>query len=105
MIVSPVEGLNHSTAKVLELCMRKRSTVNEPPEGKYTRYSAPVEGVCARQYPVEERELFGVTRERFNLREYLKIYPRFFLKLSQRLSGARQIVFAGETHRLRFSRG
>ena len=97
-IVNPVDGLNHSTANVRELAMAERSIVNGPPDGVYTRYSAPSVGVCARQYPVEQRDPRGVTLARFTLREYLKMYPRFCLKLSHRGSGALQIALAGETH-------
>jgi hypothetical protein len=32
-IVAPVEGLNHSTANVLEPDIAERFIVNEPPEG------------------------------------------------------------------------
>jgi len=32
-VVSPLAGLNHSTANFLELGMAVRSIVNEPPEG------------------------------------------------------------------------
>src|SRR5690242_4824341 len=104
-IAVPVDGLNHSTDNVLDPDIAERFTVNEPPEGAYARYSAPADGVWARQYPVEQREPCGVTFARFNLREYFTMYPRLSLKLSQRVSGAVQIALCGETHRFRSCRG
>ena len=69
---SPTAGLNHSTASFHELGMAERSIVKAPPAEAEARDSAPAEGVCARQYLVEDSELLGVTLARLSLREYCR---------------------------------
>src|SRR5262245_16090478 len=105
MLVAPVAGLNHSTRRLRVLDMADRFTVNAPPAGAYTRYSAPTGGVCARQKEVEHNPARGETFPMFSRRAYSAIAPRLSRKLSQRLSGLEQIPFCGEPQRLRFSRG
>src|SRR5712691_11850240 len=58
LVVTPVAGFNHSTfsARVVAL----RFTVNVPPLGAYTRYSAPVAALSARQNPVDDRLPCGI---------------------------------------------
>ena len=66
LVVTPVAGLNHSTfsARVVAL----RFTVNVPPLGAYTRYSAPVAALSARQNPVDDRPPCGVALKPYRLR-------------------------------------
>ncbi len=64
-VMAPVAGLSHSTFKVRVVA--ERFTVKEPPEGAYTRYSAPVAIALARQLPVEERLGRGVIFPRLSL--------------------------------------
>src|SRR6267142_853717 len=65
-----VAGLHHSTfsARVVAL----RYTVNVPPLGAYTRYSAPVAALSARQNPVDDRLPCGVA---FNRSIFAFTYP------------------------------
>jgi len=42
-------GSNHSTVKDCDDDIAERLTVKLPPFGAYTRYSAPTDGVCAKQ--------------------------------------------------------
>ena len=60
--VCPVAGSNQSAEKFC--CAAERSTVTEPPEGKYTRYSAPG---FIRQYPVEHARSLGVIAARLSI--------------------------------------
>jgi hypothetical protein len=71
VVMTPVDGFSHSTESVLELGIAERLTVKDPPVAEYARYSAPVDGVCARQVPAEQIEDCGLTFAKFSLREYL----------------------------------
>jgi len=58
LVVAPVAGFNHSTCSTSVVA--PRFTVKVPPFGAYTRYSAPVATLSAKQCPLEDRPPRGV---------------------------------------------
>src|SRR6266849_8021603 len=99
-VAVPVEGSNHSTFNLLVVAVR--STVNAVLLfGWYTRYSAPLDGVCARQNPVDVRFPCGVIFAKSILFAYVSVYPRLSRKLLYFASGPLHTPFVGEAHRLR----
>src|SRR5882672_2549779 len=58
VVMAPLLGLSHSTLSVRVVA--DRFTVKLPPFGAYTRYSAPVATLSAKQCPVEDRFPCGV---------------------------------------------
>ena len=58
VVMAPLVGLSHSTFSVRVVA--DKFTVMLPPFGAYTRYSAPVATLSARQNPVEDRLGWGV---------------------------------------------
>jgi hypothetical protein len=53
LVVAPVARLHHSTFS--ERVVAERFTAKLPPVAAYTRYSAPVAALSARQKPVEDK--------------------------------------------------
>lgn len=58
LVIAPVAGFIHSTLSTLVVA--DKFNVMLPPFGAYTRYSAPVATLSARQNPVEDRFPCGV---------------------------------------------
>jgi hypothetical protein len=84
--MAPVAGFSHVTVSERALDIDLRFTVKVPPLGAYTTYSAPTEGVCARQYPVEESEPIGVAFFRLSFVTQVAIQPKLSRRLSQLLA-------------------
>src|SRR6266403_1965699 len=101
VVMAPLLGLSHSTLRVRVVA--DKFTVMLPPFGAYTRYSAPVATLSARQNPVEHNPPCGVifSKSSFVL-AYFNMYPMLSRKLFQRLSGPLHTPFVGLGHRLRF---
>ena len=81
LIVSPVLGLNHSTFSAPDAAVR--FTLIAPlVADRYVRYSPSVGEEFARQKFVDESAFCGVIAARLIRREYLTMYPKFFLNFS-----------------------